>query len=141
MRAFLPGQDEHLAHELIQEAFQISQPFAEWEHAFTHESFDPTLWFFALDGQHVAGAIFCYNDNPKMGWIWDLAIRIPWRRRGIGMALLQHAFNEFYTRGQRTIGLDVNAENQTGATQLYRHVGMQRVQEYYTYDKELRQQT
>lgn len=141
VRAFLPGQDEHLAHEVIQEAFQISQPFEEWEHTFTHESFDPTLWFFALDGERVAGAIFCYNDHPQMGWIWDLAIRPPWRRRGIGMALLQHAFNEFYTRGQWKIGLDVNAENQTGATHLYRQVGMQRVREYYTYEKELRLET
>jgi hypothetical protein len=51
--------------------------------------------------------------------------------------VIGYAFNAFYKRGQRKVGLDVNAENQTGAIQLYQHAGMQRIKEFYTYEKEL----
>ncbi len=60
-----------------------------------------------------------------------------WRRKGVGMALLQRAFSEFYRRGIQSIGLDVNAENPTGATRLYHRAGMHIARQYYTYHKDL----
>jgi mycothiol synthase len=59
-----------------------------------------------------------------MGWIESLGTRSEWRGRGLGRALLLAAFGELYRRGQRRIGLAVDAGNETGATQLYRSVGM-----------------
>lgn len=139
IRPFIPGHDERLAHQIIQDAFQLSEPepFEEWEPKFVEANFDPTLWFFAFDGNQVAGAILCYNDDPHMGWVWNLGVRPPWRGRGIGMSLLLYAFGEFYARGKYRVGLDVNAEN-SAAVQLYIRAGMHRVQEYYTYQKEFR---
>jgi mycothiol synthase len=138
IRPFVPGHDERLAHKVTQDAFQLSEPepFEEWEPKFSEENFDPTLWFFALHGNQAVGAVLCYNDDPNMGWVWSLGVRRSWGGQGIGMALLLHAFGEFYTRGKYRVGLDVNAENRV-AIQLYTRAGMHRAREYYTYGKEI----
>jgi mycothiol synthase len=67
-----------------------------------------------------------------------LAVRRSWRGRGLGSALLTHAFRELYGRGLRRIALNVDAENPTGATRLYERAGMRVGQQYATYGKELR---
>ena len=72
-----------------------------------------------------------------IGWIRLLGVSHPWRKRGLGEALLLHSFGEYYQRGMSTIGLGVNAHNPTGATRLYQNVGMQPASEHLTYEKEL----
>jgi GNAT superfamily N-acetyltransferase len=72
-----------------------------------------------------------------MGWIRWLFVRRPWRRQGLGMALLQNAFRQFHVRGQRKVGLGVDAESPTGATRLYERAGMRVVEETVVYRKEL----
>ncbi|MDX1378977.1 MAG: hypothetical protein R3307_09025, partial [Anaerolineales bacterium] len=56
----------------------------------------------------------------------------------LGEALLLHTFGEFYNRGQKVVGLGVDAENPNGATRLYQKTGMQIAAEYVFYEKELR---
>lgn len=73
-----------------------------------------------------------------IGYVGTLGVRRARRKRGLGEALLLHSFNEFYKRGTRTIGLGVDAENPTGATRLYKKVGMHVASEYVIYEKELR---
>jgi ribosomal protein S18 acetylase RimI-like enzyme len=53
-----------------------------------------------------------------------LGVRRAWRKRGVGLALLQHSFGEFYKRGTRKVGLGVDAQNLTGALKLYEKAGM-----------------
>jgi ribosomal protein S18 acetylase RimI-like enzyme len=72
-----------------------------------------------------------------MGWIGALGVRDRWRKRGIGLALLQHAFAEFHRRGLTKVGLGVDASNPTGATRLYERAGMRVVAEDVTFVKEL----
>jgi ribosomal protein S18 acetylase RimI-like enzyme len=67
-----------------------------------------------------------------------LGVRRPWRKRGIGLALLRHSFNEFYRRGKREVGLGVDAQNLTGALRLYEHAGMHVDKAFDHYEKELR---
>ncbi len=99
--------------------------------------FDPTLWAVAWDGEEVAG--FSINRfRMGIGWIGTLGVRRPWRKKGLGLALLQHSFGEFYKRGMTTIGLGVDASNPTGATRLYQRAGMHVASEFATYEKELR---
>jgi len=52
--------------------------------------------------------------------------------------LLRHSFNEFYQRGNRKVGLGVDAENLTGALRLYEKAGMHIYRQYNSYEKELR---
>ena len=61
-----------------------------------------------------------------------------WRKRGLGLALLLHTFNEFYQRGDRTVGLGVDAQSLTGATRLYEKAGMHVTRQYDTYEKVIR---
>lgn len=102
---------------------------------------DPSLWFVAMDGEEVAGAAICLQktfEDPDMGWVNTLGVRRPWRKRGIGLALLQHVFHEFYRRGKPRVGLGVDASSLTGATRLYEKAGMHVYQQYNTYELELR---
>jgi mycothiol synthase len=43
----------------------------------------------------------------------------------LGELLLRTAFAEFAQRGEQRVALGVDAQNATGATQLYDRVGMQ----------------
>ena len=112
--------------------------YEEWLHwKFDKSDFDPTLWMIAWDGDQIAG--FSQNRfRMGIGWIGTLGVRRPWRKMGLGLALLQHSFGEFYKRGMDTIGLGVDASNPTGATRLYQRAGMYVASEFATYEKELR---
>ncbi len=134
IRPFIRGQDEHPVHEMTQNAFQLNEPFEEWEAKFADDTFDSSLWFIAVADGNIVGGALCYNEIDG-GWVWSIAVQNAWRHKGIGMALLQHAFAEFYKRGKREVGLGVNAENSTGATRLYHRAGMHVAQKYYTYHK------
>ena len=72
-----------------------------------------------------------------MGWVGALGVREPWRRRGLGLALLRHAFAELTVAGSDVIGLGVDAENPTGATRLYERAGMHVAWSAALYEKRL----
>lgn len=113
--------------------------FEEFQYFMTQrENYDPSLWFLAMDGEQIAGIALCADEKEQGGWVHSLAVRRPWRKRGIGEALLYHAFGEFYRRGIHTVYLGVDAQSLTGATRLYQRVGMHSDRESYTYEKELR---
>jgi mycothiol synthase len=144
VRSFVPGQDDRAVHATQEEAFQdhrghLAITFEQWhQHMQQRESFDPTLWFLAMDGVEIAGESLCYILPNGLGEVENLAVRRPWRRQGLGMALLLHSFGEFYRRGIRKVSLGVDAQSLTGATRLYEKAGMHIVRQYARYEKELR---
>lgn len=88
------------------------------------------LWRVAWDGDEVAGCVLpdpSRGSDGSLGWVRILAVRAPWRRRGLGEALLRTALRGHYDRGLRRAGLGVDAENPTGAVALYERVGMRTV--------------
>lgn len=103
--------------------------------------FDPSLWFLAMDGDEIAAVARC---SPRLGDDWDigvvdtLGVRRRWRRQGLGLALLHHAFGEFHRRGHRQVVLGVDTGSLTGATRLYEKAGMHVIREFVVYEKELR---
>ncbi|MEP7137818.1 MAG: GNAT family N-acetyltransferase [Chloroflexota bacterium] len=102
------------------------------------ESFDPSLWFLACEGNEIAGvALNVFNKQSNTGWVDHLSVRQAWRSRGIGKALLLYSFGEFYRRGIHTIKLSVDSKSLTNAPHLYSSVGMQTVQQYHIYRKEI----
>jgi mycothiol synthase len=151
LRIYDPERDaEAVCHAEI-ESFRdhfgfVEVPFEEAFKRFKHfevgyEGFDPTLVFLAMDGEEIAGINICRPhpyDDPDLGWVGTLGVRRPWRKRGIGLALLRHSFNEFYRRGKRKVGLGVDAQNLTGALRLYENAGMHIHQASDLYEKELR---
>ena len=123
----------------------VEGPFEEglerFKHFWEQEDFDPTLMFLAMDGEEITGISLCPPhsfEDPELGWVGTLGVRREWRKRGIGMALLRHSFNEFYRRGKRKVGLGVDAQNLTGALRLYESAGMHVHQAFDQYEKELR---
>jgi ribosomal protein S18 acetylase RimI-like enzyme len=94
--------------------------------------FDPALWLLAFDGDELAGFSLAYagrGGDPELGWIGTLGVRRPWRRRGLGEALLRRSFAALYDRGFRRVGLGVDAENPTGARRLYERAGMRAIRQ------------
>ena len=72
------------------------------------------------------------------GWIGTLGVRPGWRRRGLGLALLQEGFRRFAERGETVAALGVDSENPTGATRLYERAGMRVLWRADVWRKELR---
>jgi len=92
--------------------------------------FDPALWLLAWDGDELAGLSLAYPEreaDAALGWIATLGVRLPWRRQGLGEALLRLSFSDLYARGLRRVGLGVDAQNVTGALRLYERVGMRAI--------------
>jgi ribosomal protein S18 acetylase RimI-like enzyme len=99
--------------------------------------FDAGLALIARDGDQAAGAVVAL-PLPEMGYIEYLAVRRPWRGRGLGTALLVHALRLLGARGFGHIFLGVDAESVTGADKLYRRVGMRAQREDDVYERRLK---
>jgi GNAT superfamily N-acetyltransferase len=124
---------------------EIDDLMKHWEHYIKNDKdFDPNLWYLAKDGDQIAGICRCSDkitEDPDMGWVAQLCVRKPWRRRGLGLALLLKSFQEFYNRGKHRVGLGVDASSLTNATRLYEKAGMHVSRKYNTYQKEIRSGT
>lgn len=124
----------------------VDEPFEQslerWQHlADNAPHFDPSVFYVAMDGEQVAGVCYCTphsEEDETMAWVNTLGVRREWRGRGIAYALLRTAFAEFYRRGFQKVGLGVDAESLTGATQLYLKTGMYVARQYHAYEKEIR---
>jgi mycothiol synthase len=144
VRRFEPGQEREV-YEAIRETWLDTwepwdEPFDEWAHWwFGRAGFDPSLWFLARDGDEIAGFSLCLPNETRADTciVSLLGVRRPWRRRGLGEALLRHSFAEFRKRGFQRAQLGVDAESPTGATRLYERVGMQVVRRLDFFEKEL----
>ena len=101
------------------------------------ERFDPTLWCVVRAGDEIAAGTICTADTYGGGFVLALFTRRPWRRQGVGAALLGDAFRRFWDRGERSVGLGVDAANDTGAFRLYERAGMTPALGWVIYEKPL----
>ncbi|MFZ5908909.1 MAG: GNAT family N-acetyltransferase [Chloroflexota bacterium] len=151
LRTYDPETDAEMVYRADQDIFRdhfgfVSSPFDEGFARYKHfmieyEGFDPSLWFLAMDGDELVGICLCKPtclEDPDIAHVNDLGVRRPWRKRGLGLALLQHSFGEFYRRGKRKVNLGVDAENLTGALRLYEKAGMHVQRQFDIFEKELR---
>ncbi|MGE5702586.1 MAG: GNAT family N-acetyltransferase, partial [Clostridia bacterium] len=141
IRSFQPDQDEETLYEVYDETFRDSwgyakKSFAEWIHQQKGEQYDPSLWFLVFDGQTPAAFLMAKLQEDCM-YIDLLGVKRPWRKQGIGYALLLHAFRTAYERGQHTIMLSVDTDSLTNAQKLYERAGMKPVFQTALYKKEL----
>lgn len=146
VRTFDPAEGDERVFAAHQDGFADHwefhpTPIEEWRHWTSgHPEHDPALWFLVEDDEEIAALCLCRRQEtgqPDMGWINILTVRPPWRRRGLARALLLHAFGVFRERGKHQVGLGVDAENTTGAVDLYEGVGMRVARRNDTYEKAL----
>jgi ribosomal protein S18 acetylase RimI-like enzyme len=134
----------YAVYEADEEAFKdhwgyIAVSYEQWKRwMIDREDFNPDLWFLAMDGEQIAGFALCGTRHGDEGWINVLGVRRPWRKRGVGLALLRHSFAELYKRGLPAAYLGVDAQSLTGAVRLYERAGMHVFQKFSRFEKELR---
>ena len=142
VRALRPGRDERALHAADHEAFAehyLFEPrsYDEWRHRhIDRPEFDPALWLIAWDGGEIAGYAAA-TVSEDGGFVDDLAVRRPWRGRGLGSALLHAEFRELAARGTAVARLFVDAQNETGAVAVYERAGMVVSRRFATYGKTL----
>ena len=139
----LGGPDDlEAVHAVIDEAFadhwdHVSEPFDRWVEEMTRgPSYDPTLWLLAKRDGELVGALTAIVLGER-GWVGLLGVLAAHRGRGIAAALLRRSFVAFAARGIGRVLLAVDAENPTGATALYEHVGMSVVKRWDLWERPL----
>lgn len=110
-------------------------PFEDWWRLRAGD--DHSLWLLLRDGPEIAGLVQAESGRRGGGLVNWLGVRRPWRRRGLGRALLLQAFRELHARGANRVGLGVDAENPSGATRLYESVGMHVEADHATFARKL----
>lgn len=146
IRPYRHPEDERATYEAHVEAFADHwdyhrETFEHWRQ-FTvgSRNFDPTLWLLAWTGDEIAGYALNFPEragDPGYGWVGTLGVRRPWRRRGLGEALLRRSFAVLHAGGVRKVRLSVDAESPTGATRLYERTGMSVLRRSNTWEREL----
>lgn len=102
------------------------QPYDEWleRRQGQHRDEHGPVWFVVRDGDELAAVTRNDADVAGGGYVGAIGVRPVWRGKGLGKALLQRTFAEFWRRGTKRITLDVDTQNATGAVALYERVGM-----------------
>jgi mycothiol synthase len=108
--------------------------------------FDPSPWQVAWHqaSHQVAGVsinVILRASNSvhsrQRGRVDDLSVRRPWRKNGLGRALLLASLGALRGRGQTEVELGVDAENLTGALRLYEAVGFRPIDHAMVFTKPL----
>jgi ribosomal protein S18 acetylase RimI-like enzyme len=131
------ADDASTVHRLHEAAFAEHYGFhARDEEQFLKDvrrpvGYDPTQWWLAeVDGEAVG---YLMGERRELehesgGYVRQLGVVAQARGRGIARHLLLVAFAEHTRRGWAWTQLGVDADNHTGATALYRSVGMEPVE-------------
>jgi ribosomal protein S18 acetylase RimI-like enzyme len=132
---YAPGEADEAVHRLI-------YVDAEWAAVPGHTERDLEAWqtamaacprmFIARRDGHPAGWIASRVFDSGRGYVHLLAVATGERGRGLGRALLVHAFADLLREGAHDLSLGVEAQNAT-ALGLYRSAGMEVEQEWQAF--------
>jgi mycothiol synthase len=135
LESWAEQRQDHAVWEATNEAFldhwgSAPRRFESFEQQLTLGQFQPENSYLIWDGETLAGGTLntlgpatAERLGRNQGWISQLFVRRPWRRRGLGRALLIASLRRAQTLGHESVGLNVDAENLTGALRLYESVG------------------
>lgn len=116
----------------------------EWIAEFQNDpDFRPHLTLLAMDGEEGAGFIVgeigslptpYVLQEGDIGWVAQIGVRLPWRGRGVGSALLGEVLRGFRAEGLGYALLAVNRDN-PGALRVYDRLGFVLVGDRVMYGK------
>jgi len=119
----------------------------QWQHWTSDPQYRPERWLIAWDVEKDQPAGVCLNGvnvdrNERMGrregWVNVLAVRRPYRRQGLGTALLASGLELLQKEGMDWAMLGVDTENLTGALRIYKGVGFRPIKRYVGFHKAMR---
>lgn len=135
VEAYALGTDDEAVHRLMyvdagwtEVAGHTERDLEEWR---ALERSSSALFLARRDRRPVGWVSGKVLENGR-GYVQTLAVSRDERGRGVGRALLLHAFADLDAAGARDLGLGVEAENE-GALKLYRSVGLTVQQEWRHY--------
>ena len=125
------GRSGRRTDEAFQDHFEPRErDEADFAHFTADPDCDPSLWQVAWDGDEVAGSVLngiYRHENATMGvnlgWLDHVSVRRPWRGQGLAKALIARSLVVLREEGMAVAVLGVDAENPTGALQLYEGFG------------------
>jgi GNAT superfamily N-acetyltransferase len=144
-----PARSEHTRQiwEAFQDAFRDHWGYAEqkeedYQGWIKSNEFQPELWQIAWDGSEVAGMILNFINHAEnkeyhhlRGYTEGIAVRRPWRRRGLARALLARSLKMHRDLGMTEAALGVDTESLSGANKLYESMGFRPVRTFTTFRK------
>jgi mycothiol synthase len=152
IRAYRTKEDDVPVFQADNDAFRdhwgyVPHPIEMWEHYITQPFIrhDLSLVVQAPASREVAG--FCLvivNDEEnkrlgvRRGWIDILGVRRPYRRQGLGTAMLLAAMRNLRSAGLEQAALGCDSENITGATRIYERIGFRVAKTHVTLCKRMR---
>ena len=106
--------------------------------------FDPTLWRVAWQDDEVVGMVLIFIDQDEnaaygreRGYTENIAVRRPWRKKGIARALIAASLKALKKRGLEEVALGVDTQNLSGAFRLYESMGYRYVKRLSSMRKEI----
>jgi mycothiol synthase len=146
LRPYRRGVDDRAVWVADNEAFRdhwgfhSEFPFEEFEYWVNQSTLRPELSTVAWAGDEVAGLLLNeVNEQEnartgrKEGIFETLAVRRPFRRRGLGTALLVRGLRLMQAAGMESVALGADSENLTGAVRIYERLGFQVRRRYVAY--------
>lgn len=142
VRTFEVGRDAPACHALQNLAwaqYKTYEPvsFERWADLIREPDFDPSLWFLAEQDDKLAGMCLC-REYEDQAWVTSLGVDPEHRGRGLGEALLRHAFARLRARGVGRVGLSVSSRTTQSAWRIYERVGMHDAGGWVAFEKVLR---
>jgi ribosomal protein S18 acetylase RimI-like enzyme len=116
-----------------QNVVATEEDYQEW---LASPAFDPSLWRVAWDGEQIAGQTLCEIAHGR-GEVAEVSVGAPWRRRGLGQALVVAGLRALAERGMSEARLHARADNIYGAPRLYERVGFRPLKRFARYRKPL----
>ncbi len=100
---------------------------ASWRRFRDSPHTQPQHWCVAFADDEIVGHILSYlepNDQGDIiGWTENIAVREPWRRRGVARAMLAWSLRRVRDAGAREAALGVDLDNPNQALALYESLG------------------
>ena len=132
-----------LCNMAFQEHFDFRPETLEETKAWLEEEgYENHVLITLIRGKPVGYVVATISDKPsrdrhKRGFISSIGILKPFRRRGIGTSLILEAIRWLSEKGAKSIELDVDDANPTGAPQFYAKIGFKATFKTLTYLKRL----
>lgn len=80
----------------------------------------PALWVALQDGRPVGYAALRWSPAPDVAWLSDLVVDSPYRRQGIGRALLRHVLHWAVQQGYRRLVWAASFRNHPAVSLAFR---------------------